>query len=70
MAIISKFMNDYTFRRNAIVLASSMVVTYWSTLKLMKARNKKLANKQKNDVSIKIKSDKGDKIAVDGKFFK
>lgn len=70
MAIISKFMNDYTFRRNAIVLASSMVVTYWSTLKLMKARNKKLANKQKNDVSIKIKTDRSDKIAVDGKFFK
>ena len=70
MAIISKFMNDYTFRRNAIIVASSMVVTYWSTLKLMKARSKKLAKQQKSDVSLNLKHmEKSEKVAVDKRFF-
>ena len=72
MAMFSKYAHNITLKRNAIVLASSMVFMYWSSLKLIKYRNKRLAKQQKTDHSSKVneKGPKKDKIAVDKKFFK
>nr|UOU03346.1 ATP-binding cassette subfamily D3 [Brachionus rubens] len=72
MTAFSKFVQNPLMRRNAIMLASSMVFAYWSSLKIMAYRNKRLAKQQKNDNSILLnkKQDKKNKVAVDPKFFK
>lgn len=72
MSAFSKFLYSGPMRRNAIILASSMVCIYWSSLRIIQLRNKDLAKKQKYDNTIDSskKSDKKDKVAVDKKFFR
>jgi len=41
MSVFSKILKDNRISHSAILLASSMVVIYWSTLKVIKLRNKK-----------------------------
>lgn len=57
MPSLSKFMNDTPIKRNAIALASTMIFVYWSSLRLIKARNKNFLKKFKNEISIKLDSE-------------
>jgi hypothetical protein len=41
MSVFSKILKDNRISHSAILLASSMVIIYWSTLKVIKLRNKK-----------------------------
>ena len=58
MPSLSKFINNTPIKRNAIVLAGTMIFVYWSSLKIIKARNKKFEKNSKNDYSIKLDTDK------------
>jgi len=51
-------MNNTPIKRNAIVLAGTMIFVYWSSLKIIKARNKKFEKNSKNEYSIKLDTDK------------
>lgn len=69
MSVFSKFLRNGPMRRNAVVLASTMVFVYWSTMRIIKHRNKKLG---KLDISQKSsdKKSKENRIAVDKSFFR
>lgn len=69
MSVLSKLVQDPTLRKNAIVLAASMVFMYHGSLKLIKHRNKKFAKDNKSISPEKKNKKKSDKIAVDGVFF-
>lgn len=72
MSVLSKLAQNSALKKNAVVLAGTMVLIYISSLKIMKARNKRFAKlfkkelNSKNDPKSKKKSDK---VAVDAKFF-
>ncbi len=57
MPSLSKFMNHTPMKRNAVALAATMIFVYWSSLKIIKSRNKKFQSSAKNDYSIKLDSD-------------
>ena len=40
MSAFSKFLNNRTMRSNALIVAGSMVFIYWSSLELIRLRNK------------------------------
>ena len=40
MSALSKLANNTPMKKNALVLAGTMVFIYWSSLKLIKARNR------------------------------
>lgn len=73
MSVLSKMVQNTAIKKNAIVLAGTMVMIYWSSLKIIKARNKRFAKLSKTDylsqADPKDKKKKGNKIAVDSKFF-
>nr|QNH67960.1 ATP-binding cassette transporter subfamily D member 3 [Brachionus plicatilis] len=72
MSAFSKFLQNPLMRRNAIMLASSMVFAYWSSMKIINYRNRRLAKHQKSDSSVlfKKKNEKKEKVAVDKHFFR
>ena len=41
MSVLSKMVQNTAIKKNAIVLAGTMVMIYWSSLKIIKARNKR-----------------------------
>lgn len=72
MSVLSKLMHNTAVRQNAVVCAGTMVLIYWSSLKIIKARNKKFAMNNKVDVNSKTtkSKQKSNKVAVDGNFFR
>ena len=57
MPSLSKFMNHTPMKRNAVALAGTMILVYWSSLKIIKSRNKKFQKSAQNDYSIKLDTD-------------
>lgn len=72
MSVLSKLMKNSAVRQNAIVCAGTMVFIYWSSLKIIKARNKKFESLHNININVKQSKakKKSDKVAVDSRFFK
>lgn len=70
MSALSKLANNAPLRKNALVLASSMVFVYYTTKFVIKRRNLKFSKQQKNELTSNKKNDKKDKVAVNKQFFR
>jgi ATP-binding cassette, subfamily D (ALD), member 3 len=76
MSVMSKFAGSSPVRRNAIILASSMIFIYYSSMRIIKNRNKQFARANKSQIDGLQKSSKdkkkgnSDKAAVDARFLR